>query len=98
MSDFPSRGRRIRDMSSARFRRLGIEQLECRALMAAGQLDPSFGEQGIVMMPAYSDEPTYDDLSDIALQPDGKIVAAGNSRGGRGYIGALTRLSETGSL
>ncbi len=43
-----------------------------------GSLDPSFGDDGITQ-PTFSG---YDTLSGIAVQPDGKIVASGNSWGG----------------
>lgn len=60
----------------------------------AGILDPTFGEDGIVITPLGSN---YDNINSIALQPDGKIVAGGFYAGATDDF-ALTRYHEDGSL
>jgi uncharacterized delta-60 repeat protein len=62
-----------------------------------GRLDSSFGEQGRVRLRAGL-EHTY--LSALALQPDGKILAAGQTRmkaGAQGYDWTLYRLLPQGA-
>ena len=63
-----------------------------------GSLDPSFGDDGITKT-TFSG---YDTLAAIASQPDGKIVASGNSWGGGHGDGseqiALARYEPDGSL
>jgi uncharacterized delta-60 repeat protein len=53
-----------------------VHPLEPRRLLAvaATQLDPTFGEGGALVM----DLSRYDDLSDLLVQPDGKVVAVSN--------------------
>lgn len=59
-----------------------------------GSLDPSFGEGGIVL----TDITFGDDIAfAVAIQPDGKILAAGRGAGRRGRL-ALARYAEDGSL
>ena len=62
---------------------------------ADGDLDPSFGSGGKVI----TDINGVDNLNEIALQPDGKIVAAGSYRltNGVAHI-ALARYNADGSL
>lgn len=63
--------------------------------LADGALDPSFGSGGRVITPISS---ANDHLFDLAVQPDGKLVAAGWSfRGGDPHI-ALARYDQDGSL
>jgi uncharacterized delta-60 repeat protein len=66
------------------------------ALAAAGDLDPSFGSGGVVTreIGSYSKAAVRDSL----LQPDGKLVVAGQaiSRNGSGF--ALARYNPDGSL
>jgi uncharacterized delta-60 repeat protein len=57
---------------------LVLEPLEDRCVPAAGALDPSFGVGGV-----------DDSASDVLIQPDGKIVAAGT---------AMARYNSNGSL
>jgi uncharacterized delta-60 repeat protein len=63
--------------------------------LADGALDPSFGSGGRVITPISS---ANDHLFDLAVQPDGKLVAAGWSfRDGEPRI-ALARYDQDGSL
>jgi uncharacterized delta-60 repeat protein len=59
-----------------------------------GSLDPTFGSGGEVTTPVGSD----DYVASVALQPDGKIVAAGSSSNGSNYDFALARYNPDGSL
>ncbi len=45
-------------------------------LTARGRLDPTFGRRGQVILPA---GPNYDEAMGVALQPDGRIVVAGDA-------------------
>jgi uncharacterized delta-60 repeat protein len=63
--------------------------------LADGALDPSFGSDGRVVTPISS---ANDHLFDLAVQSDGKIVAAGWSFQGGGPHIALARYERTGSL
>src|SRR5215471_9825548 len=61
-----------------------------------GSLDPNFGSGGKVTTDFFHDD---DSLNAIAIQPDGKIVAAGSaSRPGQGPQFALARYNPDGSL
>ena len=62
-----SNNQRTRDL---RTRKLAFEQLEDRRLLAAGDLDPTFGSGGFATAPGLL-------ALNMALQPDGKIVVAG---------------------
>jgi len=57
---------------------------------APGDLDPTFGSGGRVVVPLASQAM----LSDLAIQPDGKILAAGNA----GLTGVVTRHLPDGTL
>jgi uncharacterized delta-60 repeat protein len=46
---------------------------------SAGALDPSFGSGGLVRVDFFG---SFDGASDMLIQPDGKIVAAGSARNG----------------
>ena len=61
----------MRYRRSALTARAMCERLDCRTLLAAGQLDPSFGGDGIVTVPDVAV------FSDVAVQADGKVVAVG---------------------
>jgi uncharacterized delta-60 repeat protein len=63
------------------------------ALAAAGALDPSFSGDGKTMTDF---SPRDDFVWDVALQSDGKIVAAGGSADGANF--ALARYTTNGSL
>ena len=60
-----------------------------------GTLDPAFGEGGIVM----TDIRNGDDRANaIAIQADGKIVAAGNSNNGSSNDFVIVRYQEGGTF
>ena len=50
--------------------RCGMESLESRRLLTAGQLDPTFGNGGVVR------DVSLPVASDVVVQPDGKVVEA----------------------
>jgi uncharacterized delta-60 repeat protein len=52
-----------------------METLEERTLLNAGMLDPAFGTGGQVMTPVTNST----GVTGLVLQPDGKLVAAGDS-------------------
>ncbi|QJW99967.1 beta strand repeat-containing protein [Frigoriglobus tundricola] len=83
----------------ARRARLGVEALEVRAVLnAPGTLDPSFGTDGTVALELTSALPS-EFLNATAVQPDGKIVAAGSvNYGGTAGEFAVTRFNTDGSL
>lgn len=63
-----------------------------------GDLDETFGRQGVVQMPLGTAEGINDAYA-VALQPDGKIVAAGQVTRMRGaYYMAVTRFLPDGQL
>lgn len=62
-----------------------------------GSLDVSFGSGGTVTTAVANASPG-DYAYALALQPDGKIVAAGDAYGGLGYEFALARYNANGSL
>ncbi len=63
-----------------------------------GDLDMSFGENGIVQTAIGDDEYLVDQLTSITLQPDGKIIAMGSSREGSQKRIAFVRYNEDGSI
>lgn len=60
---------------------------------AQGTVDANFGSGGIVRI----NQGSYDSFNAVAVQPDGKIVAAGNTSDG-GNRGAVIRLNPNGSI
>ena len=59
-------------------RRLRVERLEGRWMLAAGDLDPTFDTDGIVTSDLLHLNP--DEIgSSVAIQSDGKIVVAGSA-------------------
>jgi uncharacterized delta-60 repeat protein len=62
---------------------------------AAGTLDTSFGSGGVVTTPI---GPGGDLIYSVAIQPDGKIVAAGFAQEGSDYDPALARYTVSGTL
>ncbi len=71
-----------------------FEQLEPRLLLSAGELDPTFGIGGLVT----TDFSGESDLAwSVAVQADGKIVAAGYSDQGGDRDFALARYNTDGS-
>jgi uncharacterized delta-60 repeat protein/uncharacterized repeat protein (TIGR01451 family) len=73
-------------------RRLFLEQLEERRVLAAGDLDLTFGGgDGIVLTDVLA--PTYDVAYDVEVQPDGKVLVGGSSNG----KGTIARYNADGS-
>ena len=66
---------------------------------ADGSLDPSFGNNGIVISD-FGSVPNYfaDDATAVLLQPDGKIIVAGDSDGGGYYDFLIARYHANGTL
>jgi len=62
-----------------------------------GSLDPTFSGDG-KLTTAFGDGWYQGQASAVALQPDGKLVAAGSSRSGRPVQFALARYNPDGSL
>ncbi len=58
-------------------RRPRCEQLENRHLLAAGSLDPVFGNAGIVTTEFFHDEDSFEEATATAVDGDGKIIAVG---------------------
>lgn len=79
--------------------RLNLESLESRECPAVGTLDPTFAAGGIFRFGAGADAGRAH-FSDVALQADGKIVAAGHFRrdGVPNYELVLARLTSNGRL
>ncbi len=65
------------------------------AQAAPGALDPTFGSGGKVTTSFGS---TYDFGNALAIQPDGKIIAGGQSSNGLNYDFVLSRYNADGSL
>ncbi len=64
-------------------------------LLPDGSLDPDFNFDGTVITPAGSGD---DEVLSVALQPDGKILAAGYSSNGEDRDFALARFNSDGSI
>jgi uncharacterized delta-60 repeat protein len=62
---------------------------------ASGQPDPSFGRQGVALIPF----PNFGQVKAVAVAPDGKIVVDGNAASSKGADEfALLRLDSDGTL
>jgi uncharacterized delta-60 repeat protein len=92
-------------INSGRTRRLGIELLESRRVLNAGDLDPTFGNGGKVTTNIgvpFTNADTFDSATAVAIQPDGKIIAVGNTALNRTTNGngdfALVRYNADGSI
>ena len=74
-----------------------VEALEGRALLAAGDLDVTFGQGGVVLTEFGAG---ITNLASLALQPDGKIVAEGYVSGPGEILSdvAVARYNPDGSL
>jgi large repetitive protein len=77
------------------FRRLQVEPLEERRPLAAGSLDSSFDGDGIAIT---SLSTWLDEANSVAVQWDGKIVAAGRANTGSSDDFAVVRYNANGSL
>ncbi|WP_157368864.1 tandem-95 repeat protein [Zavarzinella formosa] len=74
--------------------RLRMEEL-CARINPAGALDPSFGDNGIVLD---SESGFYAGAADtVLIQPDGKIVAAGTGSDGVNSFPAVFRFNSDGT-
>jgi uncharacterized delta-60 repeat protein len=73
-----------------------LEIMESRCMPSAGQLDPTFGENGIITTDIGGS--TSDTASAIATQSDGKVVVLGASLDVSGDQIALVRYTSTGGL
>src|SRR5512142_292253 len=70
-----------------------------RAHARAGDLDPTFGNGGIVFVPNLRPDAPFDGASAVAIQPDGKIVVAGRwGLTSPGPTIAVVRFNADGSL
>jgi uncharacterized delta-60 repeat protein len=74
-----------------RFFRPLLEKLEDRRLLAAGDLDLSFSADGLVTTAFFNDLHSSEYAYAVAIQADGKIIAAGNG-------GYFTRYQTDGSI
>jgi uncharacterized delta-60 repeat protein len=83
----------MKSHSSHNARRPFLEALEDRIALNAGDLDPTFGTLGVARPP--SNLLGTARAEGIALQPDGKIVAAGSSDQGEAVV---VRFNANGSL
>lgn len=85
--------RRIRSTASS----LHLEPLEDRRLLAAGELDPSFGTAGIVTTDIGG--PTHNEAKGIVVsQADGKVVVVGNSNIPSSGSVSVARYNPDGTL
>src|SRR5688572_24496963 len=73
-----------------------IHPLEPRRLFAAGVLDPTFGGEGFIVRDF--DGRTNDNVSDLVVQPDGKVVAVVPGNGGAVPPSLLVRYNKDGTL
>jgi uncharacterized delta-60 repeat protein len=87
----PARQRQRRPRASFRPQ---VEGLEDRLTPSGGLLDPTFGSGGIVNLPTATDNVA----NGVAVQPDGKVVIAGQIPRGGGTEISVQRLNRDGSL
>src|SRR4051794_29544727 len=73
-----------------------LEGLEGRVLLAAGDLDPTFGTGGLVTTDFNGSTQNKGQVA--ALQSDGKIIVVGSAPGDTGMAFALARYNANGSL
>jgi uncharacterized delta-60 repeat protein len=73
---------------------LGSDDFVLARFLPNGRLDTRFGKKGIVI----TDFGIADAVAAIAIQPDGKIVAAGSASGGSNDDFAVARYLPNGSL
>src|SRR5262249_23718599 len=84
-------------MSPSRRSQLMLRPLEERTVPVAGALDPSFGVDGIAAF--HTSQFSHDLGNDVLIQPDGKIVVAGNAEAfASNPWPLLARLNTDGSL
>ncbi len=90
----PTKSRQIRRHSTMRRRKLRLEMLDERCVLAAGMLDTTFGSGGQVL----TDFLDFDNATSIVVQSDGKAIAVGTASSGVGSDFALARYNVDGSL
>ena len=96
-SSTSARRRRASFPDTASRRGFRIERLEDRRLLAAGALDPSFGNGGTVVTDMTGRIEALAAEVSVAA-PDGKLLVAGQTRGAGGADFALARYHADGSL
>ncbi|HZN67295.1 MAG TPA: delta-60 repeat domain-containing protein, partial [Tepidisphaeraceae bacterium] len=74
------------------------EFLETRRLFAAGQFDPTFGDNGAATLPTPFPFRTVQLFGASVLQPDGKLIMTGLIGNGGGSDRVLARLNRDGTL
>ena len=72
----------------------GVNVVSVWRTNALGQLDPSFGQQGLALIPF----PSFSAITGVAIAPDGKIVVVGTTGGTTPREFALLRLNTDGTL
>jgi len=89
-----NRRRRPASRGALRARRLRIDQLESRRLLNAGDLDPDFGADGLVLSDFADPGFSVDAGNAVAVDFDGKILVAGSKDGDF----AIARYNPDGTL
>lgn len=74
-----------------------FESLESRTLLA-GDLDPSFGTEGLLFDEISHDVDADDRVAEATVDAEGRIIVAARSISGRGNSVALARILPTGSI
>ncbi len=72
----------------------GSEDFSVARLLSDGSPDPSWGENGVVTTPLGK----FAETLDVAVQPDGKIVAVGEAPGAKDQDFAIVRYLSNGKL
>ncbi len=72
----------------------GVNAVSVWRTDALGQLDASFGQQGLALIPF----PSFNQIAGVAIAPDGKIVVVGTTSGTTPKEFALLRLNADGTL
>ena len=73
------------------------ERLESRTLLSAGSLDPTFDGDGVVLTPFHANVALLGELRKVAVLPNGRIVAAGDTAYGEPYFATVARYHADGS-
>jgi uncharacterized delta-60 repeat protein len=95
-ADRKSRARHGRPAPRRPAPRLSLEPLEDRCVPAAGMLDPTFGQNGLVTTAIGTRD---EEIHSLAVQPDGKILAAGATySSSTSWDFALARYNANGGL
>jgi uncharacterized delta-60 repeat protein len=89
--------RRARQSKNAKPRRLALEAIEPRHLLATMPLDTSFDSDGLVVADTSFSRGSEDILNAVHVVSGDKVWAAGRSQSGSGYVGSITRLNADGT-